>query len=351
MGVLPYTPTGDEIKEVGQVMDLSPWTLDPTKEWEPLQYVFSKDGVGLAPLGDIQVVKAPQKNGKTFLLTLMMGAAMVGEYLGLKCEIPNAKVLFIDTEQHPRDTQLVYRRVCHIAGIDGHENSDRLLFMHMRGASVAVIRHAILQQTVFWKPDIIFIDGTVDCVIDPNDQSESKAYVTELSRMAMEHNCAIWNVLHVNPGSDKMRGHLGTIMAQKVSDVLMCEKKKSADGVVFEVEQTDTRHKDISKFSFIIDNCRADDGEYLAVPVAPYISETEKASLDDLMKEALKGGPLRRKELAEMLINKFGVKKSKAYYNINDAHTAGIIAFDSIMSQKYRYVGFTQPKKDEQCPF
>ena len=92
---LPYSPTGEELKEVGgQVVDLSQYELDPTKEWEPVQYTFSQNGIGMAPRGDIHVVKAPQKNGKTFLLTLMMGAMLKGEYLGLHCEIEHPKLLF-----------------------------------------------------------------------------------------------------------------------------------------------------------------------------------------------------------------------------------------------------------------
>lgn len=346
---LPYTPTAAELQEVGKVQDLSRFELDPTKAWEPIQYSFTQNGIGIAPLGDIHVVKAPQKNGKTFLFTLMMGAVLKGEYLGLHCEIEHPRVLFIDTEQHPRNTQLVYRRVCHIAGIDGHELHDQIRVLHMRGAQVAEIQHAILQEIVFYKPSVVFLDGLVDCVVDPNDQAESKAYITELSGIALRHNCSIWSVLHVNPGTEKMRGHLGTIMSQKVSDVLQCLKEKQPDGsIIFTVEQTDTRNKDINKFSFCIENRKDQNGEYIALPVETYINVKDKAQLNEIMQKALEI-PLRAGDLIQKIIDTAKCKRTKAYEYKSNAESCGIIKQDPV-TYKFRYVGLDL-KEEVNLPF
>lgn len=347
---IPYTPTAEELEEVGHVEDLSSYELDPAKEWEPVKYSFTQNGIGVAPIGDVHVVKAPQKNGKTFLLTLMMGAMLKGEYLGLKCEIPNPKILFIDTEQHPRNTQLVYRRICRIAGIESRVRHEQIKVLHMRGCKVAQIRHAILQEVVFFKPNVVYIDGLVDCVVDPNDQAESKDYITELSGLALRHDCSVWTVLHVNPGTDKMRGHLGTIMAQKASDVLQCLKEKQQDGtVIFTVEQTDTRNKDINKFSFAIEDRRGDDGEYLALPVATYINVKAKEELNEVMQKALTQ-PMRAADLVLKIIEVANVKKSKAYEMINEASQCGIIAKDNAVTYCYHYCGLDMNNEDD-MPF
>ena len=331
-------PTADELREIGQLRDLSEWVLDPTKEWEPIQYTFTQNGTGMAPRGDVHVVKAPQKNGKTFLLTLMMGAMLRGEYLGLKCEIENPRLLFIDTEQHPRNTQLVYRRICLLAGISGHEYHDNIRVLHMRGAQVEEIRQAIVQEIVLYKPDVVYIDGLVDAVTDPNDQAESKAYITELSKLAMKHNCSIWTVLHVNPGTEKMRGHLGTIMAQKASDVLQCLKEKQPDGsVIFTVEQTDTRNRDINKFSFAIENRKCGD-EFIALPVGAYVNVKEKTELNDIFQKALARNPLRSSDLVQKLVDDGLAKKTKAYELKNKAEAEGIIKQDPV-TYCYYYVG------------
>ena len=348
--ITPYSPTAEELAEVKYVQDLSPYKLDPTREWEPIQYSFSQNGVGLAPLGDIHVVKAPQKNGKTFLFTLMMGAMLKGEYLGLKCEIKDPRLLFIDTEQHQRNTQLVYRRICRIAGIDGHEQHPNIEVLHMRGAQVAEIRHALLQEVVFFKPSVVFLDGLVDCVTDPNDQAESKAYVTELSALAMAHNCSIWTVLHVNPGTDKMRGHLGTIMGQKVSDVLQCLKERQPDGsVIFTVEHTDTRNKDINKFSFCIEDRGDKNGEFLALPVSTYVPVKKKTEVNEAMQKALADGPMRKPDLISKLCEVGEMKKTKAYGLFDIAESEQIIKQDPV-TYKYYYAGLDLPN-EEGLPF
>jgi hypothetical protein len=197
---------------------------------------------------------------------------------------------------------------------------------------------------------MVYLDGLVDCVIDPNDQAESKAYITELSAIALRHNCSIWSVLHVNPGTEKMRGHLGTIMAQKVSDVLQCLKEKQPDGsVIFTVEQTDTRNKDINKFSFAIEDRADDKGHYLALPVATYINVKEKSLLNEIMQRALADGPLRSADLIQKIIDNGDAKQSKAYQLKQKATNEGIIEQDPV-TYRFRYVGLDLTNEQD-CPF
>ena len=61
--------------------------------------------------------------------------------------------------------------------------------------------------------------------------------VHKLMAEASRRFISIWSVLHVNYGTTKMRGHLGTEIAHKVSDVLSCQKDKSQDPPLFTVEQ------------------------------------------------------------------------------------------------------------------
>ena len=282
-----------------------------------------------------------------------MGAALKGEYLGVKCMIPNAKVLFVDTEQHPRNTRLVYRRVCQIAGINGRERHERINMLHLRlSEDVETTKKAIRLKIMYFRPDVVFIDGIVDCIVDFNDPKESKQYITELSKLALEYNCAIMSTLHTNPGDEnKMRGHLGTILAQKASDVIQCVKTKKDDGsVVLEVEQTENRNNaDFKKFSFAIEMRKDVSGELISVPVKSYVSVQEKTSLDELFRWALYNNPLRRADLKDKITSDDCPKKvsrSTAYQRINDALAAGIIADDDQVTYRLRYVGLNLPHED-----
>lgn len=350
---IPHLATQEELDH----NFLSQFELDPTTEDEPIQYCFEVGGILTFPKGDIQGNKGQQKNGKTFAEVLFMGAALKGEYLGVKCLIPNAKVLLIDTEQHPRNTRLAYRRVCQIAGINGRERHDRLDMLHLRlSENIETTRKAIRLKIMYFRPDIVFLDGIVDCVIDFNDQAECKKYLTELAKITLEYNCAICCTLHTNPGDEsKMRGHLGTILAQKASDVIQCVKSKNADGsVVFEVEQTENRNNaDFSKFAFAIEMRKDASGELISVPVKSYVSLKEKTDLDELFKWALYNNPLRRADLKDRIMSDDcpkKVSKSTAYQRINDALAAGIIADDDPVTYRLRYVGLNLPN-EEGCPF
>ncbi len=339
-----YQPQSEE--EYSDTEFLQQFELDPTIEDEPIQYCYEIGGTKCIPKGDLQANKAPQKNGKTFFQVLLMGAALKGEYLGVKCLIKNPRILYCDTEQHPRNTRLVYRRVCQIAGIDGYVNHEQIKMLHLRLADdVEVVKKAIKLEIKYFRPDIVFIDGLVDCLVDFNDQKESKKVITDLSRIALDYNCAIMNVLHTNPNDDtKMRGHAGTFLAQKASDVILCLKEKKEDGTtVFNVEQTDNRNdKDFGKFSFAIEPRTDTRGQYLPVPVKPYVSIQEKESLDKLFRWALENSPMKRADLKDNIISDdcpYKVSRSTAYKKINEALEAGIILDDDPVTYRLRYVG------------
>ena len=139
-------------------------------------------------------------------------------------------------------------------------------------------------------------------------------------------------------------------MSQKVSDVLSCVKKKQPDGsIVFEVEQTDTRNKDVTKLTFVIENRQTSNNEFIAVPVAPYVSDSEKAKLNDMMQEIFHTGPMTPRELYEAVKEKFGVKRARCYEIVRDAKDNGIIDYDQLVTNKYRYVGIL--KTSDEAPF
>lgn len=346
---IPHLKTAEELDQDF----LSRFELDPSIKDEPIDFCFEHDGIAFCPKGDVQAIKAPQKNGKTFLLTLLMGAALRGEYLGVRCLVRNPRVLYVDTEQHPRNTRQVFRRVCLIAGIDGYVKHENLNMLSLRMAeSVEDIKKAIHLKVKYFQPDIVCLDGLVDLLYDFNDLRESKEVVTEISKMALEHNCCVLAVLHTNPSDEtKMRGHVGTILSQKASDVVLCRKQQRDDGAsVFSVEQTDARNNaNFNKFQFAVELRKNPQNEYIAVPVPAYVSMSDKTALDQLFRWALAKEPLRRADLRDKITSDecpHKVSRSTAYSKINDALQAKIICDDDPVTCRLRYVGQDKPKDE-----
>jgi hypothetical protein len=238
---------------------------------EPL-WSLTRNGIGLAPLGNIMAIAAPMKSGKTWLMQIFATAMLRGEFMGFRCPIDDARVLWFDTEQDRYDTMMILRRIQQLCGWqDTQADNPKLHIYSLRSmdkmdATESVPKNrmmAIRAAVEYYRPTVVLIDGVRDLLDDFNDLKESNDLVQALMEMSADTGCAIWNVLHVNPGSDKMRGHLGTELQNKVTDIFSVTKKKGADGsVLFEVEQTAARHRDIDGFTF-----RIDDSQKYSVPV------------------------------------------------------------------------------------
>lgn len=248
---------------------------------EPL-WSLTRNGIGLAPLGNIMAIAAPMKSGKTWLLQIFATAMLRGEFMGFRCPIEDARVLWFDTEQDRYDTMMILRRIQQLCGWkDTQADNPKLHIYSLRSmdkmdATESVPKNrlmAIRAAVEYYRPTVVLIDGVRDLLDDFNDLKESNDLVQALMEMSADTGCAIWNVLHVNPGSDKMRGHLGTELQNKVTDIFSVTKKKGADGsVLFEAEQTAARHRDIDGFSF-----RIDDSQKYSVPVLLGYEEAAQA--------------------------------------------------------------------------
>jgi len=64
----------------------------------------------------------------------------------------------------------------------------------------------------------LYIDVVSDISTDFNSVNDMGEVIDQLKEWLNEFNCAIIVVLHENPGSDKMRGHLGTEILNKATD-------------------------------------------------------------------------------------------------------------------------------------
>lgn len=71
---------------------------------------------------------------------------------------------------------------------------------------------------------LIVIDGIRDLLTDINNPDQSTVLVTKLMQWTKVYNIHASVVLHENPGSDKLRGHLGTEVQNKAESVISIEK-------------------------------------------------------------------------------------------------------------------------------
>lgn len=273
---LPQLETVQSITALDRVMqgvedvDISENIISLRDYYPETKMILTYKGIGFGAIGGLQFITGHQKNGKTFLMAQLMAAILNGsnekakKFIPglqfneeLRSEFPSPSVLYIDTEQEKENTAKVAKRVHWLCGWPLDEPNDRFNVVWLRAEDSNSGRWMKVKAAINkFKPLAVFVDGIRDLLGDFNDLKESAALIDECMTTTTYMHCTFWSVLHENPGSDKMRGHLGTEAANKASDVIRVTKKKNASGVTFEVEQVAARGRDIESWSFeITDDC------------------------------------------------------------------------------------------------
>lgn len=249
-------PTEEEMLRQQFVENLLKFRVSAKDEFPPEVCLLEIDGVPFFAKGDIHAIKAKQKQGKTNAISIMVAAILSGKWGRLMGLLKNAKVLVIDTEQKEADAQLVYNRTLTLAGLPKEDIYDRFQTFALRALDTTDKLNAVKALIADFKPDIVFIDGVVDLMGNFNEVDDSKQIIEELMRMSTKEvsgiDPAIVCVLHTNKANEdhNMRGHAGTMLAQKSGNVLEVSKK---DGII-SVFSTDSRHQEVPTWSFSFDN-------------------------------------------------------------------------------------------------
>ncbi len=186
--------------------------------------------------GNLTTISAQPKAGKSAAIGAMMASTFAGsgaDCLGFVSENSDGfAVVHIDTEQCLFDHWEGIHRVTRRAKVAAAPSWLRSYCL--TGFSAADVRASIrilLAQAAKQCGGIhsVFIDGIADAVPDVNDAEATSSLITELHALAIEFDCPILNIIHVNPSSEtKTRGHLGSQLERKSETNL---RLKYDDGV------------------------------------------------------------------------------------------------------------------------
>lgn len=181
-----------------------------------------------ASMGNISVIMGEEKSRKSFLRSLIIACSIGGNANNFSEDIKGHNlqdkyIIDLDTEQAPYDCWLNAIRIPEMVGAI----PDNYLYLGLRDKSKKEIRGYLewlfMESEFRNKLGITCIDGYVDCVDDFNSLTESDDFTRKLMKYSAVSKSHITGVLHLNPGSDKGRGHFGTILAQKSEMVAICK--------------------------------------------------------------------------------------------------------------------------------
>lgn len=215
--------------------------FNPHIEPPPLRPIYMLAGITISTPANLTTVTSAIKTGKSAVIGAMAAAAMPhnqdADLLGFSSSNPKGKaLLWFDSEQSPDDFWHCVYRALQRAG-----QRELPLWLHAYCLTGLGCKRA--WECVQWatteaaeKHDGIhssLIDGFADLVADVNDPEESNGFVAELHDMAIKHDCPIIGVIHFNPGSEKIRGHLGSQLERKAETNLALEKDKDETTVIY----------------------------------------------------------------------------------------------------------------------
>jgi len=317
--------------------------VKPSDHYDRPQFTLEQNGIGFAPLGNIMAVCAEMKNGKTWLLLQLAVALLRGEFGNIRNAMPDkqVRIMWFDTEQDRYDSMLILRRIHQMCGWDFQADHPEFLLYNLRDMRYDQRRQVVMDGIRLQQPTVVFIDGIRDLVRSVNEEEECFDLINDLMSVTARQHCSIWSILHVNPNSDKMRGHLGTELGNKTTDVFSVRKKKDTDagGFYFSVEHVAARHRDVDGWDFVIDDFPGT--KRYSVPRMLQTDEDDQGGikrwqeLHDLMaKYVPEIKAISKSALRDTVAKREVIGNSRAWKLVDEAIRIGVI--EQVIGGKYR---------------
>tara|TARA_R110000782_G_scaffold267336_1_gene362700 strand:- start:47 stop:922 length:876 start_codon:yes stop_codon:yes gene_type:complete len=182
--------------------------------------------------GNISMIKGEEKARKSFLKSLILGCAFGGRSnvytnsLDISGHnLQDKWIIDIDTEQDEYDSWLNAIRIPKLVGIKPDNYMPLKLREKTPNERLQYVEWLFMESEYKSNLGVVSIDGYVDLINDFNSQLESSELTQKLMKWSSITKSHITGVLHLNPNSDKARGHLGTILQQKCETVVIISDK------------------------------------------------------------------------------------------------------------------------------
>jgi hypothetical protein len=191
--------------------------------------------------GNISMIKGEEKARKSWLKSLLLGCCFDGNSVNYSSDIKGHNlrdkyIIDLDTEQDAYYSRLGADRICKMYGTpQSPVIPDNYIAINLREHNAKIRRDYLkwlfMESEYRNKLGVVSIDGYVDMLDNFNDLVESTEFTQSLMKYSTLSKAHITGVLHLNPGQDKARGHLGTILQQKCETVVIIKDEGSFSSV------------------------------------------------------------------------------------------------------------------------
>jgi len=226
---------------------------------------YNNNPIKVMSEGNLSMIMGEEKSRKSFLKSLIEASIVGGRsnnYTNdlLVGHLNSDKYIFsIDTEQSAYDVWLNGKRVPEMAG--GFPTVYKMFKWREKSIDerLELLHYLFMESEYKDELGFVMLDGFVDFIKDFNSQHECSEFIGLLMKYSSLTKCHISGVVHVNPNSQKSRGHLGTMLQQKCENVILVKDEGEFSSVKCRRSRGDMKFED---FTIRINN------DWL-----PYISE------------------------------------------------------------------------------
>lgn len=196
------------------------------------------DGAAIAAPCNLLGISAQMKAGKSAIKGVCIAGSLsdTGTADGFPTIVSlpaNGKAIIdLDTEQSEADHQDNLNVILKRAGLDA--TPDNLQAYNIRQLSMSDYREftdtiCTLCAEKFGGIHLISIDGGADYIASVNDEEQANEILEYFTHLSIRFNCPVIIIVHLNPNSDKERGHFGSQLQRKCYGLLTVEKVKGSD--------------------------------------------------------------------------------------------------------------------------
>jgi len=198
--------------------------------------VLKISGETIAVCEDIYALSGAPKSGKSALTGILIAGAIsepgqnIDNLDGVEVAPNNDRkaVVHIDTEQARHKQQYNVRTIIKRAGhktCPDHYRSYNIRKLDLDkyvNVTTGICEEAL---NTFGGIHSIWIDGAADYIADVNDPAAANEIIKYFEGLAIEYKTAVFLIIHVNPGTSKERGHLGSQLQRKVGGVIFVKEE------------------------------------------------------------------------------------------------------------------------------
>ncbi|MBQ4229980.1 MAG: AAA family ATPase [Salinivirgaceae bacterium] len=226
--LLPNVPTTDKIL-ASYVQDGANYTEPPAvvRLYKETKADGERRYIRAMSAGDLSEVVGYAKSRKTAFCKMVARAVLMGGDDILKTDVPQAKVLYIDTEQSDLHAQNSYNDIT--KGLN-EEQRGRLQYVKLREYSQNERLYIVCRIINEQRPTLAVIDGVADMIPDTNSNTDAPVVTNMLMALASTTKTHICTILHTSAANaSKGRGHIGSEMERKAESVILIEKQKGTN--------------------------------------------------------------------------------------------------------------------------